>query len=52
MKLKRQIADKIYKVLSDNTLKETLITCGYDRVKKFDWDITAKKYLEYFENLI
>lgn len=46
------IASKIHEVLSDNTLRKTLITRGYDRVNKFDWNVTAQKYVEYIESLL
>ncbi len=45
------MADKIYRVLSDMELREELIKKGLERVKKFSWDKTAKQTLAVFEEI-
>ncbi len=46
------IAQTMEKVLSDKKLRETMIKKGFEQVKKFSWDKTAKETLETLENLV
>lgn len=41
-----EIADSVYKVLSDSDLRENLIKKGYENIKRFNWDECVKKILE------
>jgi len=43
------LADAIYKVLSDNALRDALRQKGYERVKQFTWERAARATLEVFE---
>lgn len=45
------LADAIVKVLSDQNLRESLITKGYERIKQFSWDKTAGKILDVIEEV-
>jgi glycosyltransferase involved in cell wall biosynthesis len=45
------IADKINKVISDEKLREEMIKKGYNQVKKFSWEKTAKETLKVLEEL-
>ena len=40
------IAEGIYKVLNNNSLRQDLISRGYERVKLFSWEKAALKVLE------
>ena len=40
------IADSIYQVLTDNQLRERLISRGFEQAKKFSWNQTAKIMLD------
>ena len=42
------IASAIEQVLSDENLKNNLIQKGLERVKRFNWEKTAREYLEVF----
>jgi glycosyltransferase involved in cell wall biosynthesis len=42
------IATAIERVLSDDRLRDNLIQKGLERAKKFDWEKTAREYLEIF----
>ena len=44
------IAGGIAKVLSDETLRRSLIARGLERAKLFSWEQAAKKHLEVFED--
>ncbi|BCR36098.1 glycosyltransferase family 4 protein [Mariniplasma anaerobium] len=43
--------DKIYKVYSDNTIREKYIDKGYSFAKKFSWDESINNYIRYFERI-
>lgn len=45
------IASKIDNVLSDSELRLEMIKKGYDQVKKFSWEKTAKETLEVLEKI-
>lgn len=45
------LADAIVKVLSDQNLRESLITKGYERIKQFSWDKTARRILDVVEEV-
>lgn len=47
----QDIANKIYKVLSDENLKNKLISKGLQRVKDFKWDKTASKMISIYEEV-
>jgi len=46
-----EIASALKMILSDQKLRQRLIDRGYERVKLFSWDKTAKEYLELFKKL-
>jgi glycosyltransferase involved in cell wall biosynthesis len=48
----KDIADSIYKVLTDNILKEGLINKGLKQYKKFSWAKTARKTLSVYKDVI
>ena len=45
------IASGIYRVISDERLRKSLIEKGLDRIKDFSWDESAKKTLGVFKDL-
>jgi len=45
------IAEKILKVLSNDKLRLEMIKKGYDQVKKFSWEKTAKETLKVLEKI-
>lgn len=45
------LADAIVRVLSDQNLRESLIAKGYERVKQFSWEKTARKILSVIEEV-
>ena len=46
-----EIAQKIDQVVSDKNLRQEMIEKGYNQVKKFSWEKTAKQTLEVLEDL-
>ncbi len=46
-----EIAQAAELLLTDHNLRQALITKGYERVKLFSWDKTAREYLELFNKL-
>ena len=46
------IAEKIDELIKDKALREKLIKKGYEQVKKFSWEKTAKETLKELEGLI
>ncbi len=46
-----EMASTIYRILSDNVLKDELIKKGLQRVKEFSWQQTAKQTLSVFESV-
>jgi len=46
------IAKGIYKVLTDENLRQRLVQKGFERVKLFSWEKTAKQILEIFEKVL
>lgn len=45
------IAEKIEKVLKDEKLRKKMISDGFDQVKKFSWEKSAKEMLSIFEEV-
>jgi glycosyltransferase involved in cell wall biosynthesis len=45
------IAEKLGKVIADEKLREEMIKKGYNQVKKFSWEKTAKETLKVLEDL-
>ena len=45
------IAQKIEKVISDEKLREEMVKKGYNQIKKFSWEKTAKETLKVLEDL-
>ncbi|UCG60512.1 MAG: glycosyltransferase family 4 protein [Candidatus Zixiibacteriota bacterium] len=43
------IADKIYHVVSDASLRQRLIKSGYERVRRFSWDNPVKAIMDVIE---
>jgi len=48
----KELADKISQLISDNLLREKLISNGINYAKKFDWDILAPQYINLYEKAI
>lgn len=46
------IKEKIEKVLSDKNLREQMIKKGYEQVKKFSWEKTARETLKVLEGIV
>ncbi len=47
----QEIASAIKKVLTDPKLRESLIKKGFERVKRFSWEKTAKKTLQIYQEI-
>ena len=45
------IAEKIDKVTSDEKLRTEMVQKGYEQVKKFSWEKTARETLKVLEEL-
>jgi glycosyltransferase involved in cell wall biosynthesis len=48
----QQMAETIYKVLTDPQLKESLINKGFAQVKKYSWLKCAKQILSVYQNIL
>jgi len=46
------IAEGMYKVLSDDSLRQSLIEKGLERAKLFSWEKSAKEHLKVFEEVL
>ena len=46
------IADKMWQVLTDETIRQELIGNAQENVKRFSWEKTARKALEAFEETV
>ncbi|MEK7845866.1 MAG: glycosyltransferase family 1 protein, partial [Nitrospinota bacterium] len=46
------IAEGIYKVLTDNELRQGLVKKGFERAKLFNWEKSAKEHLKVFEDVL
>ncbi|MDI6889852.1 MAG: glycosyltransferase family 1 protein [Thermodesulfovibrionales bacterium] len=46
------IAEGIYKVLTDEPLRQSLIKKGLERVKLFSWEKSAKEHIKVFEEVL
>jgi len=44
-----EIANAIMKLITDDSLRESLIKKGLERVRLFTWEDTARKTLKLFE---
>lgn len=47
----QDIADGILKVLTDDSLRQSLIKKGFEQIKKFSWEKSAKETLKVFEEV-
>lgn len=47
-----EIAQAMCQILSDNKLRENLVKKGYEQVKKFKWEETARRTLKVFGEVI
>ncbi|VAX31502.1 hypothetical protein MNBD_NITROSPIRAE03-1039 [hydrothermal vent metagenome] len=47
----REMSEAIYRVISDEKLKKTLVRKGYERVRKFTWEKTAQETLKVFREV-
>ncbi|MCK5569139.1 MAG: glycosyltransferase family 4 protein [Spirochaetes bacterium] len=47
-----EIADKICTVLIDEDLRQELVTKGIERVKRYNWEESARKHIELFKGVI
>ncbi|MHA1381548.1 MAG: glycosyltransferase family 4 protein [Candidatus Helarchaeota archaeon] len=45
------IASKIYQVLQDKELRQTLVRKGYKNIERFTWENTAKQTIEVYKNV-
>ena len=43
---------KIIELMSDESLRKTLSSLAYETVKKYDWKIIGKQYLELYNSLL
>lgn len=48
----KDIAQKIGEVLRDKNLRERMVKKGYEHIKKFSWEKTAKETLEVLEDVV
>jgi len=46
------IAEGMYKVLTDESLRRSLIEKGLERAKLFSWEKSAKEHLEVFKEVL
>ena len=46
------MADKIYEVLNNDTLKEKLVKKGIERAKLFNWDKSAEETLQIYSDMM
>lgn len=46
------LAESIYRVISDEKLKQELIESGFDRAKTFDWKETAEKTIDTYRKTL
>ena len=46
------IAEGMYKVLTDDNLKQNLIKKGFERVKLFSWEKSAEEYIKVFDEVM
>jgi glycosyltransferase involved in cell wall biosynthesis len=46
------MAEKMYELLTDNTISSEMIKRGLKRSRMFQWDEAAKKTLEIYENMV
>jgi len=44
-----EIADKMYQLISDESLRKVLIERGFSRIKMFSWEKTATETLKIYE---
>ena len=44
--------EKIIELISDKSLRNKLSTLSYENVKKYDWNIIGKQYLELYNSLL
>ena len=44
--------EKIIELMSDKSLRNKLSTLSYENVKKYDWNIIGKQYLELYNSLL
>ncbi len=44
----QMIGKKIFEVLPDDNLKQELVRAGYENIKRFTWDVIAKRYWDSF----
>jgi glycosyltransferase involved in cell wall biosynthesis len=47
----KDIAEKIDQVLSDKKLRESMVSKGYEQVKKFNWEKSAQQVLDILKNV-
>lgn len=47
----QDIAEKIEKVISDKKLREQMVKKGFEHIKQFSWEKTARQTLEILENV-
>ena len=46
-----EIAEAMYRILTDETLRATLIKKGFNRASQFSWEKTARETLEVYERV-
>lgn len=48
----QEMTDAIYKVISDDNYRNSLIQAGIDNLKRFDWQETAEKTLQCYKDVL
>ncbi len=46
------IAEKIFKIISDDSIREGLIKKGFEQAKKFSWEKTTRQTLDVFKSIM
>ncbi|MCX7786468.1 MAG: glycosyltransferase family 4 protein [Spirochaetes bacterium] len=46
------LAEAIQRVVYDSNLRKRLIEGGFERVRMFDWDVSARRVMEVYERLV
>ncbi len=50
-KSSKDMADKITKIENDKSLRKSLISAGYERIKAFSWEKTARQTLDVYKKV-
>ena len=47
-----EISETLVKVITDTTLRSTMIAAGYEQVKQFTWESSAKQLLQIYDDVL